>query len=102
MNYLSNLSCVYYDENIMNDIYLFATNYIQLKKAFINNYADGGSHKRYIDCHMLYDYTKRNKCTMADTEKFIKNNILFLTNLWEKSIFLPQQYSINLLSSNLL
>jgi len=42
LNYLSNWSCFHYDEKTMDDIFMFATNDIQLKKIFINTYADGG------------------------------------------------------------
>jgi len=41
LNYLSNWSCFHYDEKTMDDIFIFATNDIQLKKIFINTYADG-------------------------------------------------------------
>lgn len=42
LNYLSNWSCFHYYENSIEDVYLFATNDIQLKTIFINTYADGG------------------------------------------------------------
>lgn len=42
LNYLSNWSCFHYYEKTMDDIFMFATNDIQLKKIFINTYADGG------------------------------------------------------------
>ena len=42
LNYLSNWSCFHYKEKAMDDIFMFATNDIQLKKIFINTYADGG------------------------------------------------------------
>lgn len=42
LNYLSNWSCFHYDEETMDDIFMFATNDIQLKMIFINTYADGG------------------------------------------------------------
>lgn len=41
-NYLSNWSCFHYYEKTMDNIFMFATNDIQLKKIFINTYADGG------------------------------------------------------------
>lgn len=42
LNYLSNWSSFHYYEKNMNDIFMFATNDIQLKMIFINTYADGG------------------------------------------------------------
>lgn len=42
LNYLSTWSCFHYDEKTMDEIYLFATNDIQLKTIFINTYAWGG------------------------------------------------------------
>lgn len=61
-----------------------------------------GSHKRYADCHMPSDYTKSNKCTMQDAERLIKSNTLYFVDLWKKSVSLPQQYSISILSSALI
>lgn len=42
LNYLSSWSCFHYDEENMNDIFVFATNDTQLKMIFINTYAEGG------------------------------------------------------------
>jgi hypothetical protein len=42
LNYLTNWSCFHYYEETMDDIFMFATNDIQLKMIFINTYADGG------------------------------------------------------------
>jgi hypothetical protein len=42
LNYLSNWSCFHYFEETKDEIFLFATNDIQLKMIFINTYADGG------------------------------------------------------------
>lgn len=42
LNYLTNWSCFHYDEEKLNDIFLFATNDNMLKTIFINTYADGG------------------------------------------------------------
>lgn len=42
LNYLSNWSCFHYYESTMDDIFMFATNDVQLKNIFINTYADGG------------------------------------------------------------
>ena len=42
LNYLSNWSCFHYDEEIMDEIFMFATNDTMLKKIFINTYSKGG------------------------------------------------------------
>lgn len=42
LNYLSNWSCFHYDEENMDEIFMFATNDTQLKMIFINTYAEGG------------------------------------------------------------
>jgi hypothetical protein len=42
LNYLSSWSCFHYNEENMNEIFMFATNDIQLKMIFINTYANGG------------------------------------------------------------
>lgn len=41
LNYLSSWSCYHYDEDSMDEIFMFATNDIQLKKIFINTYCNG-------------------------------------------------------------
>lgn len=61
-----------------------------------------GSHKNYANCHMPYDYSISDKCSIKSAEKFINNNILYIENLWKNSISIPQQYSIRLLKSALL
>lgn len=43
LNYLSNWSCFHYNEENMDDIFLFATNDILLKRIFINTYTNGGA-----------------------------------------------------------
>ncbi|QKS43118.1 hypothetical protein HUB94_01135 (plasmid) [Paenibacillus cellulosilyticus] len=42
LNYLSNWSSFHYYEKTMDEIFMFATNDILLKRIFINTYADGG------------------------------------------------------------
>lgn len=42
LNYLTNWSCFHYYEKTMDDIFMFATNDIQLKMIFINTYSDSG------------------------------------------------------------
>ncbi|POR27076.1 hypothetical protein [Paenibacillus polymyxa] len=42
LNYLSNWSSYHYIEDSMDEIFMFATNDIQLKKIFINTYSNGG------------------------------------------------------------
>lgn len=42
LNYLSNWSCYHYIEDTMDEIFMFATNDVQLKRIFINTYDNGG------------------------------------------------------------
>ncbi|MFU1796762.1 hypothetical protein ACM1RC_23070 [Paenibacillus azoreducens] len=42
LNYLSNWSCFHYAEETMDEIFMFATNDVQLKMIFINTYGEGG------------------------------------------------------------
>lgn len=42
LTYLSAWSCLHYYEDSTNEVFMFATNDAQLKRVFINTYADGG------------------------------------------------------------
>lgn len=69
LNYLSNWSCFHYDEKTIDEIFLFATNDIQLKIIFINTYANGGVGALIDtvfakgDSKKIYDVINANRCS---------------------------------------
>jgi hypothetical protein len=100
LNYLSNWSCFYYDEDKMDDIFLFATNDVQLKMIFINTYYDTGingllhavfscsDYKRILDIIEIHSGGQRIKPNFGNNPpEYLRQLIVQETQLVERRIF---------------